>query len=360
MGYEEQIKAVEEEIKNTPYNKASQLHISFLKVRIAKLKEKQEKEIIASRKAGIGYNVKKEGHATIALVGFPSVGKSTLINALTNAGSLVAAYDFTTQNAIPGIMQYNGAKIQIIDIPGIIDEASKGKGEGRKVISVARMADLILIILDAKGTDKLGIIKKELYNSNLRLNQKPPDIGFKKSTKGGLKVSSTVKLTKINIQTAKELLREKGIVNADIIIRDDVTANQLVDFIMGNRVYTKGLVVVNKADMLSEQEKQKLKNFILISAEKKEGLEFLKQKIWENLGLMRVFTKASAKKKVGDEPVIMKLNSTVGDLCNRVHKEFSKKFRFARIWGKSALFPGQKVGKEHILKEGDIVRIFLD
>ena len=293
MGYEEQIKSLEEEIKKTPRNKASELHISFLNMRLARLKEKLEKA--SAKKAGTGYAVKKEGNATVVLVGFPSVGKSTLINALTNAGSLVAAYEFTTHNAIPGIMEYNSAKIQIVDIPGIIDEASKGKGEGKKVLSIARMADLILVVIEPKEPERLGIIKKELHNANIRINELPPDITIKKSIRGGLNVSSTKKLTKISIQTAKELLRGKGIVNANVVIREDVSPNQLIDFIMGNRTYIRCLFVMNKADMLSEAQKKEFSDFILISAEKKSGLENLKEKIWENLGLIRVFTKASAK-----------------------------------------------------------------
>ncbi len=89
------------------------------------------------------------GEARVSLVGFPSVGKSTFLSKITKTKSEVAAYSFTTLTAIPGVLEYGGAEIQILDLPGIIEGASEGKGRGRQVISAAKTSDLILMILDA-------------------------------------------------------------------------------------------------------------------------------------------------------------------------------------------------------------------
>jgi small GTP-binding protein len=70
--------------------------------------------------------VSKSGDTRIGFVGFPSVGKSTLLTALTGTTSLAAAYEFTTLTAVPGTMTYRGAKVQMVDLPGIIEGA---KGE---------------------------------------------------------------------------------------------------------------------------------------------------------------------------------------------------------------------------------------
>jgi ribosome-interacting GTPase 1 len=103
---------------------------------------------------GAGFDVSKSGDARIALVGFPSVGKSTFLSKITKTKAAVAAYAFTTLTAIPGVLEYGGAEIQILDLPGIIEGASEGKGRGRQVISAAKTSDLILMILDATKVRK--------------------------------------------------------------------------------------------------------------------------------------------------------------------------------------------------------------
>lgn len=93
----------------------------------------------ASSGGGSGFDVSKSGDARIALVGFPSVGKSTFLSKITKTKSEVAAYSFTTLTAIPGVLEYGGAEIQVLDLPGIIEGAAEGKGRGRQVISAAKV-----------------------------------------------------------------------------------------------------------------------------------------------------------------------------------------------------------------------------
>jgi len=143
---EEQIKALEEEIFNTQKNKATEHHLGKIKAKIAKLRAQQELQKIKGGGGGRRYYIKKSGDATVALVGFPSVGKSSLLNYLTGSKSEVAAYQFTTLEVIPGVMKHKGAEIQILDMPGIIKGAARGKGRGREVITAARAADMILLL----------------------------------------------------------------------------------------------------------------------------------------------------------------------------------------------------------------------
>ena len=174
MGLEEEIESLREEIAETPYNKSTEAHIGRLKAKIAEKKEKLENQ--SSAGGGGGYAVEKHGDATVALVGFPSVGKSTLINALTNADSETGSYEFTTLDVNPGMLKYRGANIQILDVPGLIEGAADGRGGGQEVLSVVRTADLAVFMLSVYEIDQYERLDQELYNNNIRLDTDPPSI----------------------------------------------------------------------------------------------------------------------------------------------------------------------------------------
>ena len=71
---------------------------------------------------------------------------SQFITKLTGTFSKVAAYEFTTLTCVPGVIRYKGAKIQLLDLPGIIEGAKDGKGRGKQVIAAARTCNLIVIV----------------------------------------------------------------------------------------------------------------------------------------------------------------------------------------------------------------------
>jgi uncharacterized protein len=107
--------------------------------------------------------------------------------------SKIAAYEFTTLTCIPGVLQYKGSKIQLLDLPGIIEGAKDGKGRGKQVIAVARTCNLIIIVLDStRPMQHKKIIEHELEGFGIRLNKSPPDIEFKKKDKGGITISRMV------------------------------------------------------------------------------------------------------------------------------------------------------------------------
>ena len=358
---EDQITEVEDEIRRTAYNKATQLHIGRLKAKLAVLR--LEREVRAKGKGGgVGYAVRKSGHATVGLVGYPSVGKSTLLNRLTAAESETGAYDFTTLTIIPGMLRWGGASIQILDMPGLVPGAAKGRGRGREVLSVVRSVDLILFLIDPEHTN-LRALQNELEGAGVRINQRPPRIVVQRSDRGGLTVSSTVKLTHLAGGIAAQIAREFGVHNGSIVFREDATADQLIDVLAQNRVYVPAITAVNKADLLTPAEKARLLNELkptvptFISARSRQGLEALVDHIGHSLRFIRIYVKPPGEPPDKEEPLILRAGDTVDALLVRLPSDLNRTFKAAMVWGPSARFPGQTVGREHVLADEDIITV---
>ena len=197
------------------------------------------------------------------MIGFPSVGKSSLLNLVTDTGSITAAYEFTTLTCIPGNMMINDAKIQLLDLPGIIEGAATGKGRGRQVIAVGQSSDLVLMILDAqKGNEQKIKLTHELEPVGIRLNREKPKITIKLNKTGGVLFNNTVKLTKIDEKMVKNIMQEYKIHNAHVTFKGDHDVDELIDVIEGNRKYIKCLYVYNKIDTISIEDIDELSKYV--------------------------------------------------------------------------------------------------
>jgi uncharacterized protein len=367
MGLEAEIEAIEEEIASTPYNKSTEAHIGRLKAKLADKKEKLENQ--SSAGGGSGYAVEKTGDATVALVGFPSVGKSTLLNALTNAESEVGSYEFTTLNVNPGMLQYRGANIQIMDVPGLIEGAASGRGGGREVLSVVRAADLVVYVLSVFEIDQYERLSEELYANKVRLDTEPPSLSIVKKGRGGIRVTASGD-PGLPKDVIKEVLRENGYVNANVTVREELDVDRLIDSIMENRVYLPSIVTVNKADLIDRDYLETVNEDLrahdldpeevtFISAEEEKGLEGLKERIWDTLGLIRIYMDKPGRGVDYEEPLILKEGSDIEDAMEKLGGEFKERFRFARVSGPSAKHDEQQVGTDHELADEDVVKFIL-
>jgi len=362
MGIPEKIKKIEDDIHRTQVNKKTEHHIGLLRAKLAKLRHEQEEQQARRSGSGIGYDVKKSGDATVVLIGLPSVGKSTLLNRLTNAKSKVAAYQFTTLEVVPGLMEYKGARVQILDLPGIIAGASSGKGLGKRVLAVARNADLALFVIDVFHPEARSILEKELRITGIRVDAERPRVVVEPTTSGGLTVASMVKLTKVNEQLVKDILRVYDINSARVLLREDITDEQLVDTLLGNRVYLPSLTVMNKIDLVNAGFTNELTSklpyrFIPISAEGNVNLGALKEEIYKRLDFVRIYMRRRTGETDFTEPMIVKNGSTVLEVCNKVHRSIKDEFRYALVWGKSVKFGGQRVGIDHRLMDEDVLTL---
>jgi len=363
MGIPEKIKKIEEEIRRTQVNKATERHLGVLKARMARLRDQMEE--LASRKSGPGegYTVRKDGDATIVLLGLPSVGKSTLLNHLTNSNSKVGAYDFTTLTVIPGMLDHNGARIQLLDIPGIIKGASKGRGLGKRILSTTRSADLILLMLDVFNPGVRETLLNEVRAIGLRPNERKPNVVIEKRGSGGIIITDLVGMTKMEPDGVKDILREYRYHNSRIVFREDITYDQLLDVVLNNRVYVPTVTVMNKIDMVDQEYLDEIRDtcdfdFIPISADDDINLDLLKKMIFDELNLIRLYMKPRGGETDFEEPLVIRDGSTIEDVTNKLHRKLKDGLRYTRIWGKSVKHKGQKVGLTHRPMDEDIITFF--
>ena len=275
---EEKIIALKKMISLMPGHKGAENLRAQLRTRLKKLQEQLTKSKRSGKGTQIG--IKKED-MQIILVGKTNLGKSALLNILTNAQPKISEIEFTTQKPIIGMMNFEGINMQLIENPAI-DSDYFDKG-------LVNSADTLLIIVDK--VEEIPEVQKQLTKSK-----------------------------------------------------------------------AKQIIILNKIDKRTEEEKRKLSatlkskkyEFVLISTKTKEGLEELKDKIFQSFDKIRVYTKEPGKIK-SKRPIIMKQNSSVYDVAEKILTGFSKRVKETKIWGPSSKFSGQKVGLKHKLKDLDVV-----
>ncbi|CCH40547.1 hypothetical protein BN7_80 [Wickerhamomyces ciferrii] len=348
----------------TQKNKATSFHLGQLKAKLAKLR----RELLTPSSSGgggggLGFDVARTGVGSVGFVGFPSVGKSTLLSKLTGTHSEAAAYEFTTLTTVPGIIRYKGAKIQMLDLPGIIEGAKDGKGRGKQVIAVARTCNLIFIVLDVnKPLDHKRIIEKELEGFGIRLNKEPPNIIVKKKEKGGIAITNTVPLTHLDNDEIRAVMSEYKLNSADIAFRCDATVDDLIDTLEASqRKYIPAVYVLNKIDSFSIEELtllNRVPNAVPVSSGQEWNLDELLEIMWDRLNLVRVYTKPKGQLPDFNEPIVLRSNRcTVEDFCNQIHKSLVSDFRTAVVYGSSVKHQPQYVGLSHVLEDEDVVTI---
>ncbi|KAG9508856.1 Developmentally-regulated GTP-binding protein 2 [Fragariocoptes setiger] len=361
MGILEKIAEIENEMKRTQKNKKTEYHLGLLKAKLAKYRATLLAPSSKSQGKGEGFDVMKSGDARIALIGFPSVGKSTILNTLTHTHSEAASYEFTTLTCIPGVIEYKGANIQLLDLPGIIEGAAHGKGRGRQVIAVARTSDLVIIMLDAtKSEVQRTLLEAELETVGIRLNKERPKIYFKEKKAGGITFNATCPLTKIDEKMVQMVLSEYKMHNAEVLFREDVGIDEFLDCLSKNRAYIPCLYVYNKIDQVSIEEVDRLArqpNSVVVSCNERLNLDYLLERVWEKLSLIRIYTKKRGKPPDFDDCLIMRRNATIEHVCHSIHRTLAEQFKYALVWGLSTKYSPQRVGISHRLCDEDVVQI---
>src|SRR4030042_3635781 len=137
----EKILALETMLAIMPKHKGTDKLRADLRRKISQLKEDTLKK--SGGKRGQLFEVTRSGAGQVVLIGFPNTGKSRLVGSLTQAKPEVGEYPYTTHSPIPGMMEYQDIRIQLVDIPSVFDESARSW-----LINVVRNADALLLIID--------------------------------------------------------------------------------------------------------------------------------------------------------------------------------------------------------------------
>lgn len=365
----EKLIALELMLSTIPKHKGTEKMQLQIKRNLSKLKKEveKEKELKKGGSGGTSFFVRKEGAAQVALAGLPNSGKSTILNKLTGKDVDIGHYAFTTVKPTPAMLQYKDIQIQLVDMPGLIEGVSLGKGMGGPLISAIRAVDVIVIVVDLSvdPLKDLELILRELEAKGLRINKKVPNIEIQKLPTGGIEIIGENFLVGCNSQDVKKVLQEERVHNAIITIKEPVTLTDIFEVLDSSLEYKKAIIVGTKGDLPGSKEGlQKLQsnvtNFkiIPISAINNVNLDILPAEIFSILDIIRVYTRSPGG-QIDNEAMPMKINSTALDAAKKVHKNLYKNFKYARVWGESAKFDGQRVGPEHVLRDGDIIEIHI-
>ena len=293
-----------------PKHKGTDKLQADVKAKISKLKKEIQQKKKTSRR-GDQYSVEKEGAAQLVLIGPPNAGKSQILVSLTHATPEVAAYPYTTSKPLCGMMPFENVQIQLVDTPPIASEFMEPWLAG-----IVRSADLVCLVVDL-GSDRMLEETQEVFQ----------------------------KLGEYKIL----LEREEGETNP-----------------LDGIAHKKSMILGNKSDLpiseinlsiLKESFGQRIPIFHL-SAKEKTNLEEFKQYIFDSLKILRVYTKTPGKKADYDDPVILKVGSTILEAAKAIHKDFARNLKYARVWGEG-VFDGQMVQKDFVLKDGHVVEFHI-
>ena len=305
----EKIRALEEMLAVMPKHKGTDKLQGDLKRKISRLKMEARRK--SATKRGYTYYVKKEGAAQAFLIGPPNTGKSKLLGQLTSAVSEVADYPYTTRKPLPGMMKFENVQVQLVDVPPVSNEHRVAWLPG-----IIRNADAILLIIDLSKEDLLEQVEtvtEELEKSRIKLIGKK----LEEDSVGGM--------------------------------------FQLRTLIVGNKNDSPG--AEKNFQILKELYAEKFP-LINISAGKNSNLDKLKMELFNLLNIIRIYTKSPCKDPDYDDPVILKMGSSLADFAKAIHKDFAFKLKFARIWGANK-YDGQKIQKDHILGDEDVIELHI-
>jgi ribosome-interacting GTPase 1 len=365
----QRIEELEKLLSLAPRHKGAERMVGDYRKKLATLKAQLEKrrDQEKARRGGGGEEgvVRKEGAGQICLIGVTNSGKSSVINAVTNAQLDVGGYPFTTPIPTPAMLTLEDINIQLVEIPGLF-KGSHETGIGRQALAVARNTDCIALVIDlSQDIDtQMQTILGELDAARIRLNKEKSAVRIERVGLGGHMIYGAHNFEG-DIEEVKEYLKARRITNIIVRFQKLATFEQLVDAMDSSVAYVRAMIVATKGDTegsqgrFKELEKKYSNRFdiIPISVERKENLDGMSWAFYHHLDILRVYTKIPGKKRE-TKPIVLPEGSVVEDAARKVHKElFVERFRSAVILRDNDKIKRRTVGLNYPLQDGDILQL---
>lgn len=362
----EKIRLMREFLALCPKHKGTEKLIAHVKRRIAQLEDELEyTRRVKARSRHESLVIEKSGDIQAVIVGYTKSGRSSLLSALTNAKPEISDRPFTTLKPIPGMLTYNGVRIQLIEAPPLIRKFGEGCNRGFTTLNLVRTADCLLIMVDLSD-DPVGDfaeILSELREARILVEEPRGYVEIERTDTGGIRVVGG-RIIDSTIDDVKKLLMSYRISSAIVRIHGEVTLDDIEDSLFGSYQYKPSIVVGSKIDLPGAREGlEKLRSSLTsnlrvigVSCVTGEGLDLIAPSILGVMKIIRVYTKKPGNPP-DPKPIVLKEGSTVGDVASIIHTELKEKFRYARVWSGSIEANSMRVGLNYRLRDGDIVEI---
>ena len=367
---EQRIIELQKLISLAPRHKGAERMRGDYRKKLAKLRAEVEKrkDQDRTRKGSAGAEegvIRKEGAGQICLIGVTNCGKSSLINAVSNAEFDVGDYPFTTAIPTPAMLTLEDINIQLIELPGLF-KGSHEAGIGRQALGVARNTDCIALVIDLSRdvVTQMEVILEELNRARIRLNKEKTAVRVERVGLGGLMIYG-VQNYQGNKDELYEYLEARRVTNIIVRLQKPATFQQFVDAMDASVAYVRALVIATKGDAPGSEERfeelqdkyGKRFDIVPVSAEKGENLDGMSWALYEHLDILRVYTKIPGKKREM-KPIVLPEGSVVEDAAMKVHKElFVERFRTAIIIRDNDKIKRRQVGLNYPLKDGDVLQL---
>jgi len=365
----EKIKLMREFISLVPKHKGTSNLLANVRRRIAILERELEKKR-TRRKGGYGgFSIPKEGAGQIIILGPTNVGRSSLLVSLTSAKAEVSPVYFATREPIVGMLPYRDIQFQLVEAPALIEGAAEGRMEGPQILGLARNTDGLILMVDLSvdPIEQFRMLRSELEKAGIMIEKPEGEVEIVRRGAGvGLQMIGSGVLVGCTLEDVRRLLANYRINSALIKIRGKVTLETLEESLFSSLVYKPTILVANKLDLTGAEENlTRLRTFMKdseipllpISCKDRRGLEKLGDHIFQMLRIIRVYPKEPGVRKPSSKPLVIEEGATVIEAAKKLHSKLYKEFRYARVWGPSAKYPGQRVGSAHLLRDGDIIEI---